>query len=141
MKSKYDICIIGAGAAGLSAAGMIKKKSVVVLDKNKKPGTKLYATGNGRCNLANAVISYSDYYGNMFPFEVFNESEKLFKELNLLINTSPLSTATPKRTINPTPAEILNGIPRSDSEKIPPMVASGTAIYIINACLTDFNAK
>lgn len=83
MKSKYDICIIGAGAAGLSAAGMIKKKSVVVLDKNKKPGTKLYATGNGRCNLANAVISYSDYYGNMFPFEVFNESEKLFKELNL----------------------------------------------------------
>ena len=58
-----------------------------------------------------------------------------------LMSTSPLSTATPNKTINPTPAEIENDIPRTANAKTPPIVASGTAMYIIILCLNDFSAK
>ena len=52
-------------------------------------------------------------------------------ELNRLMSTSPLSTATPKSTMNPTLADMENGIPRSSRAKTPPMVASGTAMQIM----------
>ena len=45
--------IIGAGAAGLMAAGSIRAKEVLVLERNEKPGKKLYITGKGRCNVTN----------------------------------------------------------------------------------------
>ena len=64
-----------------------------------------------------------------------------FNELKRLMSTSPLSTATPNKTINPTPAEIENDIPRTANAKTPPIVASGTAMYIIILCLNDFSAK
>ncbi len=51
----YDLCIIGGGAAGLSCAitaGRLGLKTLLI-DKNNKLGKKLYATGNGRCNLTN----------------------------------------------------------------------------------------
>ncbi len=49
------IAIIGAGAAGLFAAGFLAKagQDVVVFDKNEKVGKKLFITGKGRCNLTN----------------------------------------------------------------------------------------
>ncbi|MCL2797279.1 MAG: NAD(P)/FAD-dependent oxidoreductase [Firmicutes bacterium] len=45
--------IIGAGPAGLMAAGSVKGGAVTVLEKNEKPGKKLYITGKGRCNVTN----------------------------------------------------------------------------------------
>ncbi len=50
------IGIIGAGAAGLLAAGRAAElgKEVVVFDKNHRPGRKLLITGKGRCNITNA---------------------------------------------------------------------------------------
>lgn len=70
---KNGILIMGGGAAGLAAAAGagISGKSCLIIDRNKKPGNKLYATGNGRCNLANAVFSDLCYYGNSFPRQVF----------------------------------------------------------------------
>lgn len=53
MITKTDVIIIGAGAAGLAAAGFIKNKSVAVIERNEKPGKKLYITGKGRCNITN----------------------------------------------------------------------------------------
>ncbi len=49
------IVIIGGGAAGLTAAvfAASPEHSVTVLEQNEKPGKKLLATGNGRCNLTN----------------------------------------------------------------------------------------
>ena len=43
----YDVCIIGAGASGLIAAIESSRRglSCVVIDKNKKPGMKLYVAG------------------------------------------------------------------------------------------------
>ncbi len=50
-----DVIIIGAGAAGIFAAGSAIKNglSVIVLERNSKPGLKLLITGKGRCNVIN----------------------------------------------------------------------------------------
>ena len=50
-----EILIIGAGAAGLMAAIFAGRAgaAVTVLEKNEKPGKKLYITGKGRCNVTN----------------------------------------------------------------------------------------
>jgi len=52
---KYDLAIIGGGPSGMMAAGRAGAlgAKVVLLEKNLKLGTKLLATGGGRCNLAN----------------------------------------------------------------------------------------
>ncbi|MBO4652400.1 MAG: aminoacetone oxidase family FAD-binding enzyme [Lachnospiraceae bacterium] len=49
------IGIIGCGASGMLAAIMAAREgaSVTVFEHNDRPGRKLLATGNGRCNLAN----------------------------------------------------------------------------------------
>ena len=71
----YDACVIGAGASGLVCASELAKRGydVLLIEKNKKSGRKLYATGNGRCNVANAVISASAYYYDRFAQEVVSE--------------------------------------------------------------------
>lgn len=57
----YDVCIIGGGAAGLSAAASIDEDiSVCILEKNKVPGRKLMATGGGRCNITNRSCAGKD---------------------------------------------------------------------------------
>lgn len=51
---RYDVCIIGGGAAGLAAAVSVDgAKSLCIIEKNKIPGRKVLATGGGRCNLTN----------------------------------------------------------------------------------------
>ena len=53
----YDIIIIGAGPAGLMAAGSaaLEGKSVAVIEKNRLTGKKLRITGKGRCNVTNVA--------------------------------------------------------------------------------------
>lgn len=48
--------VVGAGASGLFAgysAAVNSNAEVVVVDKNRKAGKKIYITGKGRCNLTN----------------------------------------------------------------------------------------
>lgn len=51
--TETDICIIGAGPAGMMAAiaAAAEAKTVSILDSNTTAGRKLLLTGRGRCNL------------------------------------------------------------------------------------------
>lgn len=53
---KYDIVVIGGGAAGLMAAAQAAGRNcrVAVLEKNRQCGRKLLVTGKGRCNMTNS---------------------------------------------------------------------------------------
>lgn len=55
MTGIYDVAVIGAGPAGLMAAGRALEEgaSVLLLDRFAVPGKKLYITGKGRCNVTN----------------------------------------------------------------------------------------
>ena len=68
--SRYDVIIIGAGAAGLSAAGVLvsRGKRVVVFDIGKTPGRKIVASGGGRCNITNLAARYDRYFGENRDF-------------------------------------------------------------------------
>ncbi|WP_345991292.1 NAD(P)/FAD-dependent oxidoreductase [Sulfurimonas sp. HSL-1716] len=54
---RYDVIVIGSGAAGMIAAikAAREKKRVLLLEKLSKLGSKLKATGGGRCNLTNTL--------------------------------------------------------------------------------------
>lgn len=55
--------------------------------------------------------------------------------------TTPFNTATPNRAMKPTPAETLNGIPRSRSAKIPPLAAMGTLSKISVASRNEWKFR
>jgi len=52
---QYDAIILGAGAAGLMAAGIAGQRGrrVLVVDGNHRPGRKILISGGGRCNFTN----------------------------------------------------------------------------------------
>lgn len=52
---EQKIVVIGAGAAGLMAAGQAARRgrSVLMIDKNDRPARKVMITGKGRCNVTN----------------------------------------------------------------------------------------
>lgn len=50
MDVNWDTIIVGAGPAGLAAAGACHGK-ILVLDRMDQPGRKLLVTGGGRCNV------------------------------------------------------------------------------------------
>lgn len=60
---KYDVCIIGAGAAGLMCAIESGKRcrATVVLDHANKAGKKILMSGGGRCNFTNLDVSYHNF--------------------------------------------------------------------------------
>ena len=55
-EAKYDVIVVGGGAAGMTAAGRAAErgKRVLLLEKNPRLGEKLRITGGGRCNITNA---------------------------------------------------------------------------------------
>ena len=70
----YDLIIVGAGAAGLAAAYRASQKgklNILVLEKERLPGRKLSAAGNGRCNLTNGYLSAERYHS--FSQEIVKE--------------------------------------------------------------------
>lgn len=93
----FDVIIIGAGASGMTAAicatdedinyKLVKKnigypkKKVLLLEKNKKIGKKIYATGNGKCNISNSYFDLDCYNSEneFFPFKIvgFDDYKKV----------------------------------------------------------------
>lgn len=63
---KYDVIIIGAGAAGLSAAAVAlsRGRRVAILDMGNVPARKISVSGGGRCNFTNNAVAANRYFGN-----------------------------------------------------------------------------
>ena len=67
-QKKYDIIVIGAGAAGLLAAGRAGELGarVLLLERMRQPGRKLLITGKGRCNITNEA-GMSEFLEHIYP--------------------------------------------------------------------------
>ncbi|MDD7718455.1 MAG: aminoacetone oxidase family FAD-binding enzyme [Eubacteriaceae bacterium] len=83
-----DICIIGGGAAGLTAAISAKEANsslkVAIIEKKNQVGKKILVSGNGKCNMTNlacpgcgdtldffrriGVITRKDSEGRVYPY-------------------------------------------------------------------------
>jgi predicted Rossmann fold flavoprotein len=65
---KYTVVVIGAGPAGLFCAlqAALSGHSVLLLEKNKKPGAKLLLSGSGQCNITHGgdIREFLSHYGN-----------------------------------------------------------------------------
>lgn len=93
-----NILIVGAGAAGLMAAGAAVRlgHSVTVLEHTEKPGQKLLITGKGRCNvtnncdentfLQNVRTNPRFLYSSLYAFPPAKTME-LFEELGVPLKT------------------------------------------------------
>ena len=66
--NNFDAIIVGAGPAGLLAAGRAAELGgkVLVLEKMKREGRKLLITGKGRCNITNDA-PISEFIKHVYP--------------------------------------------------------------------------
>src|SRR5690554_2004129 len=64
----YDVIVIGAGPAGLLAAGRAAGlgAKVLLLEKMRSEGRKLLITGKGRCNITNNAPQ-AEFIKHVFP--------------------------------------------------------------------------
>lgn len=66
--SNFDLIVVGAGPAGLLAAGRTAELGgkVLLLEKMKQEGRKLLITGKGRCNITNDA-AIGDFITHVYP--------------------------------------------------------------------------
>ena len=79
---KYDVIIIGAGAAGLMAAVQagLRGKKTLLIEHTNKIGEKIRISGGGRCNFTNLYASPQNFISQnphfmksaFISIEVFN---------------------------------------------------------------------
>ncbi len=67
INNKFDVIVVGGGAAGMMAAGTAAKngKSVLLIEKNRILGKKMLITGKGRCNITNACEEVEELIKNI----------------------------------------------------------------------------
>jgi predicted Rossmann fold flavoprotein len=61
--NKYDVIILGAGAAGLMCAAIAGRRgrSVLLIEQSRHPGEKIRISGGGRCNFTNLHTAPSNF--------------------------------------------------------------------------------
>lgn len=93
---KFDIIIIGAGAAGLASAYYAithnPQLNILVLEKESLPGRKLNASGNGKCNLTNSDFKMDCYHSDSDSFikdwyseQHYTRIVSFFEEMGILL--------------------------------------------------------
>jgi len=91
------VLIIGAGAAGLIAAGTASAngKEVIILERNDKPARKVMITGKGRCNVTNNCKELDELISNVpvngrFMYSAFSnfmpmDTVELFEDMGVTL--------------------------------------------------------
>ena len=91
-EKNYDIAIIGAGAAGMTAAISAARSGakVVLIEHMDRVGKKILATGNGKCNYTNEDQVLERYRGDHPEFILpvmeqfgFEKTVAFFQELGI----------------------------------------------------------
>ena len=99
MTQKYDVIIIGAGAAGLMSAIEAGKRGrkVLLVDHSKKIGEKIRISGGGRCNFTNINTHASKFISKNPKFIISalsqytqNDFIKLVKKHNIKFHEKKL---------------------------------------------------
>ena len=86
-----DVIIVGGGASGLCAAIGAARcgDQVIVFEKNTRPGKKLLASGNGRCNLINRhpqpYNGDSEFASRVLGNKPVEELTSFLQELGMMI--------------------------------------------------------
>ncbi|RLD61618.1 MAG: aminoacetone oxidase family FAD-binding enzyme [Bacteroidetes bacterium] len=64
----FDVIVVGAGPAGLLAAGRAAElgAKVLILEKMRQEGRKLLITGKGRCNITNDAV-IREFISHVYP--------------------------------------------------------------------------
>lgn len=98
----HDIIIVGGGATGIMSSILLRDKGydVCIIESNDRIGKKILATGNGRCNITNNLLSntsiVSDYYytdykkdfiSNIFNKFSFYDTINFFESIGLSLTT------------------------------------------------------
>ena len=82
-ENKYDLIVVGAGAAGIVAAGTAANKGakVLLLEKMRSAGRKMLISGKGRCNITNDSYT-SNHFKQHHPQSKYlkNAFKSFFKE-------------------------------------------------------------
>lgn len=96
MHTTADLIIVGAGAAGLTAAIWAGRRApgrrIVVLDGARKLGAKILVAGGGRCNVTHRAVTAADFAGSsphairkvLTRFDV-SETVAFFRELGVAL--------------------------------------------------------
>jgi predicted Rossmann fold flavoprotein len=68
MMEIFDVIVVGAGPAGLLAAGSASEEGsrVLILEKMRQEGRKLLITGKGRCNITNDA-NVGEFIKHVYP--------------------------------------------------------------------------
>lgn len=138
---KFDVAVVGAGPAGMMAAGEAAKLGlkVVLLEKNSTPGKKLLLTGNGRCNLTNAEFNLrslvNNYNNGEFLFHAFSvfspdRTIKFFNQLGVETKIEKTKRVFPKSNDSQEVLEALQNYLKKNKAEI-----------IFNAEITDIEKK
>ncbi len=107
LESRYDVIVIGAGAAGMMAAGTAAKngKRVLLMEKMEKSGRKVRITGKGRCNVTNArpaeefaehVRSNADFFAPAFEQFTNRSTVRFFEKMGCKLDTERGDRVFPK---------------------------------------------
>jgi predicted Rossmann fold flavoprotein len=115
-----DVLVVGGGAAGLMAAIAAARAgvSVLIVERENRVGKTILVTGNGRCNLSNAMIRGADaplcYNQPAFVTSVLSRYNcdairAVFEEFGLLTTTDERGWVFPRtRFANSVLAVLLN---------------------------------
>lgn len=130
---KFDVAIIGGGAAGLACAVSLNKfapsLSVAVTEAGARLGKKLAATGNGQGNVTNSDMSPCHFHGSFAPL-----AARLSREYDVLSLFDCLFTADKSGKIYPAGKQA-----SSLSDCLIRKVASGGATVFLSSGVTKID--